>query len=449
MRFTIPVTEINEHITLPITEQITRKLISDLAAGDIFGDRVAVLTDGRVVSTQNSTTQAATTTNTNIRVRASNVMNPKNAKTFMPAWGQSTVVQSSDVNMHTKSTVFHDKKAGTTLLASDAALPILMEVEMEFTSGVHANDVANRLYTLFGPQGFCKPQDLFYSYSMPELAFSLLFVGFKLRGLALEGNNYFDYLREHSKYHIEVLVNKNPERKNFEPVIARTAYDAMVQIDLSQDKPEKELIQRYENVYKISFSMYTQISRPTNMTLHMPIVINNQLTTNYTGVPAFTDYFKENTKQHLDTQLAPIGRMTEQTGYIKLPWYDDWVLPRGNGSVQSGHIPILTSIFLIDTEHDQTTHDLTDDLGGASLTDEGKAILEQYGSGALYFDCPMVVMVMANDMMVDPSILSIENSVLHVPNRDTSKVYRLVILQKEIANDIYRKHRQWYVRLLT
>ena len=174
---------------------------------------------------------------------------------------------------------------------------------------------------------------LHYSYSIPEPFLKLLKVIHRQREeIDGYGDNFNEYLKNHSTNKLTFVGDLgNKHRKS---VVAETQFKIIGSFDFDElpEKPEKD----DSSSWSIKFSYKFNFQKPIACNMHYPIMIHNQLLPpEY--LTFYSSYYDPNNvptqytvslaaMSHFDVQKIT-KEILNKYGYIKLPLFDDFILP--------------------------------------------------------------------------------------------------------------------------
>ena len=175
---------------------------------------------------------------------------------------------------------------------------------------------------------------LSYSYSIPEPFLKLLRTIYKQREeIEGYGDSFDKYLKDHSSNKLTLVGDlANKHRKL---VIAETQFKIIGYFDFDElpEKPEKD---DNSSTWSIKFSYKFNFQKPIGCNIHYPIMIHNQLLPQE-YLNFYSNYYDlNNIPAQYSVSLAAMSHFDQtkitkdiinKQDYIKLPLFDDFVLP--------------------------------------------------------------------------------------------------------------------------
>ena len=426
------ISDVVPNIITPIAKQVINKIILDLDVARYFDNRVYFNSDSSGGSRSFGADHNPILKENRFTANIGYSLNP-----LTPKWATTkftNMISGTDSlgAVQEPRTVFYDHRALTTLVEHESPCNVLAECKMTFVDRTVANEVLTKLYTLYDDGEMYTSMDYRFEYPIPKEIVNFLF---GIKKMIDPDMDFLEYLRTFSANVIDLQVNKHDNTVR-QLVAKRSTAKCVNMIEFGQERPEAQMTASSADLYTITFNITTQFSRPHMSMLIYPYCINNTLVPDNllnvkldvhekTSAEGFT-HFSENA--YLLTH--PIhGKLSHM---VSVPWYDTW-MPRSSSAVPSmGFTPFLAHHFTLD-DVDNPTGVTNIDLTALAYPLKQTTLDEilALGNEAFTFSNRFNIAVYINDLIVEPANLSINGSVITVPNRNTYAVYRLVLSENK------------------
>ncbi len=450
--------ELDSHVIVPISKQLIFNLVREMGYERIFKDCIYFQNDF-LTDSEHGTDDGTAYINDNRVIAVINpVLNPTAVK-----WSPHTSnyrmgagYSPHDINTNP---VFCNPAINT--IVKEALIPCTIQLEIKFVllSRANAYDLLNRLYTKYATGEMIIVNDIVYEYKVPDDIMSLIYYLYK-QSMPTNANkeeylsNFMLWVKKYSANKMMLVYNRHiADRK--EICIRKNGFQMIGQIDLSSDKPEANKNNQSTKNYEISLVYTFQFNRPAALIADYPVICNNQLVSdiflsldlkdNQRKYPLPINHYMDVVKD--DFKIVPDGY--EQI--VRLPWYDDWLVPAHAGLYAFKYRPFLLQVFTLDdTDNPEgvTEIKLSDGFDAYELTDKVLSEFSRLGSDALIPWGNYMLQVFANEDLVDPSMLEFDGDKLIVKNRDYTKQYHLILSKREGQYGINQTKRVWICDLI-
>lgn len=449
-----PITEMTEHIHDVVVKQMVHKILNDINPLTPMDNKLYIDTSYSVAQQATDNDHSTIFRNNKIMVKAHPNTNPSNVK-----WDAAGVAVHTGqyINKHDLGNkyppVFVDPVSSIRLLEMAVPAYVAMEFEIELVSRDQAYEIPTLLYRRFSG-GHVYTETVKYDYPIPQDILVSLYGLYKLRRFTKNPNlSFWDYLTAGSQGIIQRNVSRSEVNRNVELIIPKTNIYCTVQLEYTEDKPEEVKNGRSPNAYQTRFVLHMQYNRVDCMCLQYPHVVDNQMIPEFLILKRDTDIpfrnldgtfpEKEQEEQFRVQNIGP--RPTP----IVLPYYDDWMIPRGIVYKKSYREFLIAGCIVNETPGEMTA----ENLSGILDTDEGYRlhptiveVLKRQGQKSFRDDCLVRIEVFANDIPIEVEQLELtEDLTLKFPGFNIHKQYRIVLYE---ITDIRFLNPEWYDLIL-
>lgn len=439
------ITEMTEHIHDVVVKQMTHKIVRDLNPLTDFADKIYIDTGYSAAQQASDGSHNSVLRNNKVMVKASPIINPTNLKWNAITGMHDTGQFLSRTTLGSKfPTVFADSGPNVRLLEMCVPTQLRLEFELELVSRDQAYEIPAQLYRRYMSEHVFS-EILVYDYPIPTDIITRLYAIYKMRRFSTP-MTFREYLKKCSNNLIQYNVPRSEPNGPVEVVIPKTLSNVIVTIEYNEDKPQEVVVGRSTNAYQINFTLIAQYERADMVILQFPAVVDNKLISEKM-IPAPTT---ELPLKSLDTPY-PNKTVNDQANVflgarmidpIRMPFYDDWELPKGLAHRRS-YREFLVAGFLIDEQKNTTEIDLSEDLDEKyKLHDIVKKILKKQGRDSFRYDCIFPIEVYWGDSLLEPTQLELtEDLVLKIPCNDIHRAHRLVMYE---ITDVKYLDPKWY-----
>lgn len=326
--------------------------------------------------------------------------------------------------------IFYEPIGQFAITEYEKPLTITMTCVMMFDDMVSAIGAIQRVSSLCS-YGVLQ-QDLSFSYFLPPAIYIRLYELMLLTGRPK--TEFIEYLSTWSGGRIDRTINRHNHN---DKALSVQRNKAGVIVSLECDQGEPEPVGGTDNspdMYSVTFTLITQLSMCNMMGLSYPIVVNNKLVPRslvpiedyelHSPKSITHPYFAIDRYRNLIKQEKPI---VNDDPY-RIPWYDNWY-PESKGLAKRYEPFFITVVLLDDIENEDgvTNVNLETDFPKPLIPEVIETLKEQ-GTSSLMYDERINISVFTNDILVEPSTLTLTNGVeLSIPNRNRTAIYRIVI----------------------
>ena len=435
------------HVWKPLADQMSRRVLQDLGILQYMENHIYVDSSytGPSKSWRDIQSRHAILNEPGMYVNVKFNATPLGLK-----WDVTNPGQHMDPAIHRRDTMvenplFYDPKTGVHIIEREQ--PCMMELEcgLCFTDRVLAFDAVTRLMSTYVRGGLFSVTDLKYDYKFPlQLLTDLYTIG---RMSGTPKGQVLDWIKRCSHGKMDLITNIHNPGKHKEMIVHREMYEVLAAIDYNADEPTTQSVGTSADTITLSFNITLQFGRVNMLYLKYPIVINNNL------VPESLVYVpKSDAYTRLITLLKhPIlaydGQYQAQKHIlrqpVRLPWYDNWMLPDNSRHTFEHAEPFLIGVFTLDNtacddcadkckcdccECKYTVIDLYEDFDPHKLKEPVITYFKEHPQEALYPDAPYNLAVFADNTQVSPDKLQFDGRYLKFPNTMGShRTYRLVL----------------------
>lgn len=441
------VDQITTHVLDPVVEQVCRKMLDQLDATSIIGEHMYINTGYTAASKTSDISENPVLEDNRMDVEADVIMNPYNTEDSSTTTENNRPVHDKELNRsyYNRHMVLASKYPRIDLMVSSVPCSIQMSCKLTIKSREQAHRIFDTLMSVYSGAYSLTYQDIFYNYNVPKKIITALYILYTAHNP--DDSGFAQYLMDKSNV-IDITMDR--ELKNSELVIRKHTTNAMLKVQVDGNRPEAQ--GRQSNVpekYVIGFTTILQFSRPHAFILRYPIVIDNKLIPD-TLTPRIPDdellkdiYGKHDTLTMSDYEL--IYQRFDGCRPIIQPWYDQWKVPPDAPFIEYQYKRFFQGIVLLDLENPETVIDLAEPLDTyIRLTDDVLQQIRDQGSGSLWPEAHLIVGLYSDDTFVEPSTLSLDGTILRIPNKDITKTYRLVLAHRKEKRYAYR---QWFTIL--
>lgn len=436
--------EQQHHIYEMCAQQLLQNIITDIGRQGTFAD-INLQSDTRTTSKSVDDESNAKLNRDRVIATLTPNYNPSQNK-----WdGNGTTIDLGNGNTlvtgHTRRTkkpwkpgyasssfpVFYDENANTGIEEHTLAATFAMEVQMIFTSATVANESFSRLFQTFTNGEMIKYCDFVYDYPVPNQVLNTLYIISRMAGV--DKTEFFKWLYTGSNGQITLTTNRRVEMNDRECVIQRNQKNAMFQIECSQEAPDASTVGKFI----INFTVTCQFSKTDRLILAYPETVCNQLMPfDYVPVDPEKRVMNEGNirwqNKAVDGLYKALEAEIKKPCVVRYPWWDDWTLQQTSIVAKKQYEPFFIGVITLDNidDLDATTDiDISTDIPGYELIPEVLSSFSELGSDALQVGYQFNIAVFADDMQVDPDMLSFDGKVLKIKNKRITRVYRVVLSQ--------------------
>lgn len=451
--YSTTVNEVVTHVFDAIAGQVSRKIIKDLNVGDLIGNRIYIRSDylspsKSIDSNNNLPRLPGDSFNCTIKY---------NHSPFGIKWDMTTPGHHLDPRMHRRDNmvtrpIFFDEKNNIQIIERFQPCNVSMDCTFSFRDYVVAFDVVTRLMSTYVAGELLMINDLSYDYKFPTgMIEKLYYIG---KVLKLPSGTYSKWLEDCSRGNIVRHVSKRLNKQSAELVVKKNMWQTLTAIDYNPDQAAIKSAGVSPIATTLPFTATVQFSRVNLLYLKYPLVINNQL------VPEELVTVDKNEAygriiRYLDNPNLALNPLHSESKYltrkpVRNPWYDDWNIPGNSLHVSRGARPFFIGVFTQDKEAENTTINFETDMDQYKLSDRVLDYFKSEKDNCLdVVNAKYNITVFADNIQVDPSVLSFDGTTLTIPNREycrREKIHRVLLCNTPAKRD--EPYSTWYINNL-
>lgn len=442
---TRPVSELTDHVFMPIIRQVSHRLLTTLGYAEVIGDQIYINADWSSHS-DTSSNDNANVGQTRFSVEANLQLNPTSQKWDCYTFHHTTAYGINNINLHDKDPIYADPRNRVLIQEMVSPATITMNCSLVLQSSELAFQTPQMIFNAFENGAVFTYVDLVYDYPLPKPIVSTLLQIWKMdrRYGRNAGISFEKYIKDRS--HHGWQVRKHRELDEYEIVVPVYDLKSLSTLEYSDDKPEGVMEDKLPVAWNIPFTFTIQFALPTLNILKFPAVINNQLypcqflsphnNQRFNGLPEFHHGIAD---ENYDKAYLRFHELQ----YWQSPWYDDWQPPICAPIRNLEQKIVLILGLTVDEEQEEQDIDLSGDFDKIIKLDNLlKEFLYQEGEEATDMYAPYVVTLFKEDYQLHPNDYSF-NEDLHVKFKATSLYARYHIVITINAN-IYNIRPKWF-----
>lgn len=439
LRFTVPVSETTTHIVDPIVQQLVYSFLDQIGCRGVFGDDIRFITDYTNSSGVSDETLNPKAVSNSLRCEVEMNQDPAEVKT-----GGSTLsdFSSQGQTYHLSNyPVFVDKNNHVCIYEHSVPTYMQLNLTAKFKTREEAYKFPTRVQQHYG-RGTYFSFDLMYDYPFPSAFIVALHSLYSMK--RDEPRTFGEYIEECGQGFIG--VRRGRHSSDTEIVIQKMNTKVVAKIASRAEKVEAQKVEKYTQSYTYNCSLEFQFSRPSDMLISYPIIIDNKLVpgklipdrpwSTYTYIDEFS------MDRNIDAVSRPTFQMDEPSP-LQIPLYDRWRVPSNSALSIGDYRPFLIQAFLLDENEGGEVKETTlVDLGSPfrvsgeedsptfSLSDDVKEYIRENGRKCFTINSKIYIAVFADNTQVEPRSLDIDEDLnVIVPLTDYSRVYRVVVAE--------------------
>jgi len=438
------ISETLTHLINPIAEQACRKILDQLALSDVVGPMFQMVSDIRASSKsweRRFKPKVKSETSFKGVIKYNPVSTGLKYDVSLPGQHMDAQLMRSDTFV--TNPLFFDPTHNIVLFERFHPANIQVDCSLTFIDRVQGYDAINRFHSLFNRGEYFQLQDFTTNYPLPPEHLVALNKLAKLAGI--EKGCFGQWLTACSKDRITWEASKRLRNRTYEVVVKYDTFEAMVYIDYTPEALQIDSPGKAPQNLVLNFQLTIQFSRPDRIYMRYPIVIHNQLIPDSLITSDRRDAYNDtyDVLHHRFKGIDEAHQMFKEHARKpkRLPWYDDWLVPRFSSFHEEGAEAFLIGVVLQDTEPvmtgkledpkppEYTTVDLTSDIDNYYLSTDVVAYFEKNLRDCLKPEALYNIGVYIGDRQVSPNCLKFDGHVLSIPNSifDHDKICRLVL----------------------
>lgn len=457
---TQPISELTNHIFMPIIEQISHRLLASLNYADVIGNNIQINTDWSTHSKTSDDNDNAILGPQRFIVDAQLQMNPTSQKWDFYTFHHTAAYGLHKRNLHITHPVYRDDLLNIYLYQMISPVTIMMNCELILADPQLAFQTPQQIFNQHENGAVIHFNDLAFDFPVPKYILTLLRYIWRIdrAGGQSTGCSFYQYLLKHTDGTWQVHANRDV-KDEFEIVIPQFDLKTLGSLEYSEDRPQGIMEGRLPSAFSIPFVYTVQFSLPTLMQAVFPITVDNQLLP-MQFIPVdpnvrhnqMTEFHKGVADENYDKGMA--NQTTRFTGRppmmgVKFPYYDDWD-PHGKklSSRKYGTFAQLAVLLDEDQENLFTSIDLSQKLDESKdLQPWVKEFLYQQGVESPKYDVFINISLFRDDKELLPfrDYVFTEDMKLEFTPISRMARYHIVISR---CNNINYIHPKWYGLML-
>lgn len=272
-----PIPEISTSVLEPVAEQVVRYIISRIGFSDIIGNNIMFEGTNETTSKTTDDQENRVLTSNKLICNVSNIMSPKDTPYDMLNSAHITSEGYVLSKVLDNFPIFSDSINKLFIFSLDRPGAIQLECTFHFKDRTTAYELGNRMFTIFQNGATIPTIELMFDYPIPEQMLVSMFTIYKMTEFYKNpANNFIDYLREGSNYHITLKSNKFfPDTRQL--VVQRTLKHSLIKIDFTDPNVNAEKKEKAPIKFTNQMTITVQFSKPADMIFQFPIMVNNEL----------------------------------------------------------------------------------------------------------------------------------------------------------------------------
>ena len=421
----LPISEVTDHILDQVSYQVVDSVLMELGLYGAFKDSIYIYTDYMDGSITHDANNDINLSRDRCNVKVEHSVNPNESKwnnvlTFRHTQAYGTF--GSDKRSFFP--IFRDDVADVQMIEHFVPCSIVLNFSLQFKNKEHAYSTISAIVSQNLNDSVIKTHDIGYEYPLGLSMVTALYQIWKLRTSINTTVPFIEYLKRGTRRAVSYLISKDLTQT--EIVIKKSGLNALGVLEFNQARPEVITKEKYPDLFTVDFVYTIQFGRPDNLRFYFPCVVENQLVPSFMIHNPPVSYVSKMVGLFQQHSLYSVLHILDKKSIfpIVFPEYDDWSVPASAISPEQ-YFTFFIAGVLLDTP--TTTIDLTD-LGDIKINDIALDIMKREGIDIFETSSIFNVSVFANDIQVDPSLLSIdENLVVTLGMTDLCKRYHLVI----------------------
>ena len=442
------VTELTDHIFMPVVTQLSHRILESLEYSDVVGDQIYINSDWSTHSITSDHNDNANVGQTRFSVEVNLQMNPTSQKWDMYTFHHTTAYGiNSRINYN--EPVYYDGPNKVKMLEIVSPVSIVLNCELVLPSAELAFQTPQQIFNAHENGAVFNFTDLFFDYPLPKPIVSVLLQIWRMDRVSGEqsGISFIDYIKLRSGNGWN--VTKHRDLDEYEIVIPVYDLKALCVLEYSEDRPQGVMEDKLPVAWSIPFVFTVQFNLPTLNILQYPCIINNQLLPESCIPVEKQSRFNNMPEYHHGRQDEDYDKMTKhrpEGAYYQVPWYDDWIIPEAKYS-KAKHEPYLVLGLLVEEDTDENVISLKEDFDPSfSITPLAKEFLYQEGKAATDIYVPYHITLFKDDRELIGGVdFEFDDDLnLKFTTNDRVSRYRAILT---VATDSRYIEPKWYVLL--
>lgn len=446
--FTVPVTETTTHIVDPIVQQMVYSFLDQIGCRGIFGDDIRFITDYTNASGMSDGTLNPKTVKNSLRCEVEMSQDPAEIK--MGGTTHSDFSYQGQTYQLSNFPVFADTKNRIYVYEHSAPTHVQLNLTAKFKTREEAYKFPSRVQQHYGRETYFSV-DMMYDYPFPSAFIVALFHLYKMK--RDETRTFGEYIRECGQGFVGTRKGRHSE--DTEVVIKKMNTKMGAKITSRSERVEAQKVEKYTNAYTYNCVLEFQFSRPVDMLINYPIIVDNSLVPSTLipdrswGTYTYIDEFSMD--RAVESVSRPTYRMDEPSP-LRVPLYDRWQIPSNSGLSVGSYRPFMIQAFLLDENDSGEIMETTKvDLGSSfrisadsdapafTLSEDVKSYIRKNGRKCFTLNSKIYITIFADNTQIEPGILDIDEDLnVIVPITDYSRVYRVVVSEDRRSHGYFK-----------
>lgn len=444
---TAPVNELQEHVFMPIMQQLLHRLLVLLGLDRTIDNKIYINTDWSTHSETNDDKEEVQFGTNVLRVDANVQMNPTSQKFDVYTFKHTGAYGISPATLNRNMPIYLDFPNRVRINEMRSPCTIVMNCEIQ----LHTEDafaLPQQLFQKWENGQVYQFNDLTFDYPIPKYIISVLYGLWQMDRINGKpaGKNFRQFIRLHTGTGWQ--VHKHRELKERELVCPVHDLMVLTSLEYSDDRPSGVMEGRLPIGFTVPFIYTVQFALPAMVILDYPVIYNNQLVPsrylpNQTDVRRFNNLTETRPTFGLDLYHKAYGGRHAMP--LQMPEYDIWRVPTDSGPFAYNKFPCLIVAALVDNEETlECVEDFSVDFDTENkLTPIIKEILYQQGEESVEYDAIYTIAVYKYEKQLCPykDYTFDEDLKIHFKAANLTAQYHIVIFT---AENLLKINRKWW-----
>lgn len=430
---TRPISELPDHVFMPVCKQIGHRILTMLGFADIIGDNIYIKSEWSAHSHTSDKNDSARVAQDRFTIEPEIQMNPSQQKWEAYTFKHTAAYGLSKNLINSQEDIYHDTANRVKVVELISPVTFNLSCELSLTSAQLAFQTPIQIFNGYDTNSVATYTDLFFDYPVPKSIVNVLYHIWKLdRDNGKEaGISFIDYIKLNTGGNW--MVNKHKELEEYEIIVPRYNLKSLAALEYSGDKPQGNMDDKLPTGYTIQFNYVVQFGLPNTHVLQYPVTIYNRLIDGAYIPVENNERFNQIPEYRVDTALQHYDQAEQykHQEYFHIPWYDDWDIPVTTKLHRDGYSPLIVMHILIDEVPGlYTSIDLKEDADDKYKLDTSiRTFLKGEGCMCTDRNAPVNVTLYRDDDELLPNIdyFVSDNLILTFKARDLYSHYRIVI----------------------
>lgn len=439
------VSELTNHIFMPVVTQLAHRILDSLEYSDVVGDQIYINSDWSTHSITSDHNDNANLGQTRFSVEVNVQLNPTSQKWDMYTFHHTTAY-GVDARINYNEPIYLDIPNQVKMLEMVSPVSFVLNCELILKSSELAFQTPQQIFNAHENGSIFHFNDLFFDYPLPKPIVSVLLQIWEMdRVYGKEaGIDFVTYIKQRSNGGWNIA--KHRDLDEYEIVIPVYDLKTLCVLEYSEDRPQGVMEDKLPVAWSIPFIFTVQFGMPTLNILKYPCIINNQLLPS-TCIPVDKNV-RHNTLPEYhhgkqDEDYDKMKKVRPAPSYIQVPWYDDWIIPYAK-YVSAKHIPFLVLDLLVEEDKELNEIDLKEDFDTTyCLTPLTKEFLYQEGIYTTDIHSPFHMTMFRDDKELTPDVDFVVTDDLILRFKAINKVSRYRVVMT-VFTDIQQVNPTWF-----